>query len=274
MAQRAQRGVYRAVYSALFDDPDYQRLKAPARLLLLTLRQCSDAGPAAIFRYYPEKLAAQTGLATKVIAEALEELQDSGWIGYCYPVVWVRNGLRYDPTLSLFNSNHVEHVRRWLLGLPKSPIVAHFCEYYKIVYPFEGDGGWDGGSHGDPMGDPMRVPLGIHPAPAPVPSTSSSSSTRRARARLTDEEFIAGLRANQAFAGLDIDHELARMDAYLLANPHKHKSRRFVVAWLMRSERPMAPGAIARKGTASGLSPAMDASVSRALEQFRAEHQA
>lgn len=261
----APRGVYRSVYSVLFDDPDYQALKVPARLLLLTLRQCSDAGPAAIFRYYPEKLSAQTGLALKAIGQALEELQAGQWIAYRYPVVWVRNALRYDPTLSLSNSNHLEHVRRWLLGLPKSPVVVSFCDYYKIVYPFEGD------SNGMPMG--WGIPLGMLPAPVPAPVLDSGTASRRARARLTDEDFVAGLKANPAFAGLDIEHELAKMDAYLLANPHKQKSRRFIVNWLMRSERPLASGVNRAKfpQTASGLSPSMDASVNRALEQLRAE---
>ena len=53
---------YRSVFSRLFDDPDYQKLSQRARHLLLTARQCRSAGPAAIFRYYPETLAHQTGL--------------------------------------------------------------------------------------------------------------------------------------------------------------------------------------------------------------------
>jgi len=91
------RGVHRGVYGALFDDPDYQTLSFQARLVLLTVRLCAQAGPASIFRYYVELLARQTGLPQKQVETALAELAatpspDSPWIVYDKAIVWVRNG--------------------------------------------------------------------------------------------------------------------------------------------------------------------------------------
>lgn len=136
-------GLFRAVYSALFDDPDYQALSPEARLTLLTLRQCSQSGPAAIFRYYPAVVATQTGLSPRQLAAALAELAnhptpDRSWIAYGMAIVWVRNGLRHDPFIRPeANPKHQQTVDKWISGLPHDPIVLSFCDYYKLRYPFE-----------------------------------------------------------------------------------------------------------------------------------------
>lgn len=126
------RGVYRGVHSSLFDDPDYQKLSARARHVLLTVRLCREAGPAVIFRYYPSTLALQTGLSRHYLEAALTELATAEWIVCDGVVLWVRNGLRYDPQVRLSSAKHREAVIRQLEGLPKSPIIATFCQYYGI----------------------------------------------------------------------------------------------------------------------------------------------
>ena len=79
-----------------FDDPDFQRLTPFARLVLVVLRLCAQAGPAVIFRYYPAVLC-QTGLSAPEFEAALEELEQPAprqpWIYRESVVVWVRNGL-------------------------------------------------------------------------------------------------------------------------------------------------------------------------------------
>lgn len=134
----ASRGAYRSVFSALPDDPDFQRLSPHARLTLYTARLCRDAGPSAIFRYYPSVLMAQTGLTAKQLDAALQELAAGRWVAYDEAVLWVRNGLRYDPNTSLADPKHRKGVERHLAELPKSPIVLTFCDYYEIARPFEG----------------------------------------------------------------------------------------------------------------------------------------
>jgi hypothetical protein len=131
------RGVYRGIYSALPDDPDFQRLSPDARLTLLVARVCHQAGPAAIFRYYPELLRLQTGLSAKRLEAAFVELEVGNWIYRDGSVMWIRNGLRHDPTTTLANKLHKISIIRWLDGLPKERIVLKFCDYYKLPYPFE-----------------------------------------------------------------------------------------------------------------------------------------
>src|SRR5262245_27172607 len=118
-----RRGVFRGLYSALFDDPDFQRLSPHARLVLVVLRQCAQAGAAGIFRYYPAVLCEQTGLTRDELEVAIQELEQPAprrpWIYREDTVVWIRNGLRYDPHLSLANPKHAAGVRRAVAALPR-----------------------------------------------------------------------------------------------------------------------------------------------------------
>lgn len=59
--------------------------------------------------------------------------------------------------------------------------------------------------------------------------------------KLTDAEFLADLKKNLAYAHIDIDRELAKMDAWLLLRPNRQKTRRFIVSWLNRIEKPIGP---------------------------------
>ena len=135
----SRRGIWRGMFSSTFDDPDFQRLTPFARLVLVVLRLCAQAGPAVIFRYYPAVLCEQTGLSAPELEAALEELEQPAprqpWIYRESVVVWVRNGLRYDPTLSLAHEKHREGVQRHLDGLPNLAIVTRFRDYYHIAKP-------------------------------------------------------------------------------------------------------------------------------------------
>jgi uncharacterized protein YdaU (DUF1376 family) len=74
----------------------------------------------------------------------------------------------------------------------------------------------------------------------------SSSPTPAASRKvfLADEEFIQALKANPAYQGIDIDIELAKIDAWLLTarGQRKKKTRTFVVNWLNTIERPLSAG--------------------------------
>ncbi len=131
------RGTYRGIFSALVDDPDFQRLSARARHVFLTLRVCPQVGPAGIFRYYPAILTEQTGLDLEEIDKALTELSAGQWILREGPILWLRNALRHDPYIRPSDPKHRKTIERWVSGLPKLDIVLSFCDYYGITRPFE-----------------------------------------------------------------------------------------------------------------------------------------
>jgi hypothetical protein len=59
---------------------------------------------------------------------------------------------------------------------------------------------------------------------------------------LSDDQFLASLKTNPAYQGIDLDHELAKMDAWLLTPRARgrKKTRQFIVNWLNRVDRPVA----------------------------------
>jgi len=58
--------------------------------------------------------------------------------------------------------------------------------------------------------------------------------------KITDEEFLQVLRLR--YTWLDFDREMAKMDAWLLAHPGRMKTRRFIVNWLNKIEKPIEGG--------------------------------
>lgn len=120
------------MYCSLVDSVDFQLLSAKARHVFLTARLSQQAGPAAIFRYYPGVLAEQTGLALREIEAAVRELVDAGWARLEDGILWLVNALKYDPTMRLHNPKHRAAVLRALEALPGRPIVASFCKYYGL----------------------------------------------------------------------------------------------------------------------------------------------
>ena len=68
-------------------------------------------------------------------------------------------------------------------------------------------------------------------------SSSSSSSSKIKKYILTDDEFLTSLK--EKFTWIDFDQAMVRMDAWLLAHPNRKKTRRFIVGWLNKIDKPM-----------------------------------
>ena len=135
-----RRGTYRGIYSALLDTLEFQSLSSIARHTFLTMRLCSQNNAASIFRLYEGTLAEQTGYSAPEIRSALQELAtgEEPWIEYNNGLVWIKNGLRYDPSMRLSDKKHLVAVHRAISALPRCELVLKFCEYYKIARPFDG----------------------------------------------------------------------------------------------------------------------------------------
>ena len=72
-----------------------------------------------------------------------------------------------------------------------------------------------------------------------------------------DEQWLASLAIDPAFAGIDVQREFAKMSAWCSVN-RKQPSRRRFINWLNRAERPMAaPGAVTQD-TFGSVRPGLD----------------
>jgi len=55
--------------------------------------------------------------------------------------------------------------------------------------------------------------------------------------KLSDEDFLKSLK--EKFTWVDFDSTMIKIDAWLLAHPERKKTRRFIVAWLNKIEKPI-----------------------------------
>ncbi len=68
-----------------------------------------------------------------------------------------------------------------------------------------------------------------------------TNKAKSARSNLPDDAFIEALKANPAYSHIDIDRELAKMDAWLLTpkGRGRKKTRQFIVNWLNKIDVPV-----------------------------------
>jgi hypothetical protein len=261
------RGVHRGIYCVLVDGPDFQALAPVTRHVFLTARLSPQAGPACIFRYYPEVLPVQTGWPRRKVERALRELIETGWAQLEDGILWLINGLRYDPTIRLSNPKHRAAVLRAIKGLPHRPIVARFCQYYNLQ--------WLSDSHsiaipelGSPKTETTRnnpkteTTREERPATTAEPSTApaaASPPTPPATAFRVNDEIQAALRQAprlgavsrlwsvefwraevRANGAADMPAEILKAEAWMAANPRKAPRTdlpRFLHNWLSRADR-------------------------------------
>lgn len=133
---------YRSTYCVLLDDPDYRRLDPKARLVLWTVMYASENNMAGIYPYSEGVIADRSGLKAAEVSRALGKLQKAGFLLFQDHIVWIRNQLRFDPSRHRSGVKGEKAVENIIAGLPRSEIVAKFCSYYEIRYPFDTQTDW------------------------------------------------------------------------------------------------------------------------------------
>ena len=161
----SDRGEYRPIYTVLVHGADYQQLSPVEKLVLLHCKL--NLGAAGIGVLYVAVLADQTGLSDDQVRLALTTLEHRDWVRVERNVVWVIDGLKFEPSLVRDNPNHRKWVRRHLAGLPNLAIVNAFRARYAD---------W---MDGFPI--PSRThPDGI-PDPIPITTTTTTTTTKPSR---------------------------------------------------------------------------------------------
>jgi hypothetical protein len=106
-------------------------------------------------------LSEHTGLDANQVNLALEVLASHDWARTERNVVWVVDGLMFEPSIQRTNANHRKSVSAYLNGLPKLAIVEAFRRHYARWLRGDEDG----------IPDPM-------PIPSPIPSRSLNTEDR------------------------------------------------------------------------------------------------
>lgn len=127
----AALGEYRPIGVRMFDSLEFQKLSKDARFALITMKV--RLGMAGIDVLLPAQVAHWCGMSLDEAEKAFDELEEAKWIVREESVVWLRNGLKYSPGVSLENEPHVSHMADKLRSLPRLPILAEWCVYYNLA---------------------------------------------------------------------------------------------------------------------------------------------
>jgi hypothetical protein len=138
-------GAYRSLYGTFWDDPDVQALSHLAYRVLTTLKGTLPA--AGIGFVLDDLLASRCSCTEGELATAYAELErpkradgdGHGWIVRERSVVWLVNGLKFEPSIRATDSKHRAHVAEWLaqFGGGRSPLrivrafQSHYPEWFK-----------------------------------------------------------------------------------------------------------------------------------------------
>jgi hypothetical protein len=148
------RGAYRATYESIDDDRDWRKLSPLAKATFDTLKR--RLGQYGINIVAIEALPRIVNCTAAELDAAIGELEAPkhggryGWIRREEDVIWIVNGLRFEPTLFVggpnANANHRLGAHRHavqLHQLTRLAVVVEFAEYYGL----------------DPMPSPMAYPI-------------------------------------------------------------------------------------------------------------------
>lgn len=139
------RGEYRPVHTVLLDSPEFLDLSPEAQLVFFHLKLRLGPTGIEVLPAMTAVLSETTGYPPDAIGDAIGDLIGRGWIMVERNVVWLRNGLRYEPSRSISNENHRKSVEKHIAGLPKLKIVNDFADYYDLERPFPDE--WDTPCH-------------------------------------------------------------------------------------------------------------------------------
>lgn len=129
-------GSYRSKYDAIWKDLDYRRLSPIAKTVLDLLK--SELGRYGIDVCDTDAFHKLVNCTPAEITAALDELErpkpgkPRGWIVRDEHMIWIVNGLRFEPSITLGNPNHWSGARKFADELPSLPIVQLFLAYYGL----------------------------------------------------------------------------------------------------------------------------------------------
>jgi hypothetical protein len=132
----SERGSYRSIFCALVDGPDFQAFSPGTKLVFYTLKMTLGPSGIDVVPALVPTLAERTGADTTSIEKALAALDAAGWVKRERNVVWIVDGLQYEPALNIkTNSNHRVKIARHVNGLPRLAIVDAFRAHYGLGDP-------------------------------------------------------------------------------------------------------------------------------------------
>lgn len=216
------RGEYRSTYVVMGSSEEYHALSKDGALMLNACRM--TLGACGIALANTDALVEWSKLDDPgAFLAARDELIRTDWLRVQGRVWWLRNGLRFEPSLRpKANPNHRVFIQKALAALPKLAIVAEFARYYADLGIAAPHGtpipsgthrdGIDMGSQEDTHRDGIPHPIEIQePDPDPEPYTEpDTESESDARAQGSPAAEVNGGNPYDDFTPTDAQRARAR----------------------------------------------------------------
>jgi len=154
----------------MLDSKEFRALTPEARHLLQTIKARRINNMTGLFFCETGELytlSEQTGYDMDTIRDAIENLSEWDWVSHRDGIMWVRNQLKFDPSISLDNENHVSAIKKILEEIPECELKSNFLSYYNLK--ISGDG------IPDPIPDPTTDGMGDG---IPDPGTGTGTGIR------------------------------------------------------------------------------------------------
>jgi hypothetical protein len=129
------RGHYRSIHTVIVDGPDFQALSPGAKLVWYTLKMTLGPSGIEVVPALVGTLMERTGLEANLVEKGLAQLESARWVQRERNVVWMVDGLKHDPHLTLTNANHRSQIAGHLNGLPRLAIIDAFRAHYGFAPP-------------------------------------------------------------------------------------------------------------------------------------------
>ena len=146
---RSERGAFRAIHTVLVDTPEFQELSFEAQAVWFNLRlRLGSSGIGVVHglaeamgkgsREGPERVPEGSAKGPERVSIGINELSagEKPWLIVARNVYWLRNALRFEPSISLSHQKQRIGIENYLKTLPKLNIVNDFADYYEIALPF------------------------------------------------------------------------------------------------------------------------------------------
>jgi hypothetical protein len=189
----SERPSYRSMYATFWDDPEVIDLSDRAYRVLTTLKGTLPA--AGVGNVYDDLLAHRCKCTEAELHEAYRELErpkqhsDLGWIVRERNLVWIVNGLRFEPTLRSSDSKHRRHVADTIAQFGGALSPLRIVALFRLHYPewFPGEVPPPSGRKSSPGARPSDT-AAPEQSPPQDDSSNGSGPARRRRPTKTDPD--------------------------------------------------------------------------------------
>lgn len=149
---KLERGSYRGILVTILDGPDFRALDPAHRWLLVALKMTLGPCQIASVDAIDHIMVGKTGHPLRVVRAGLAILESAGWIKREKNVIWVVEGLKFEPSFDASDPKHRKAVHRFVASLPRLAIVAEFRQHYADYFVDENPPSIEGPSHGPTEG--------------------------------------------------------------------------------------------------------------------------